>query len=192
MGRRMRFFSLKSLLGRRQANDFPDRLAAQEGVLELSPAGSFASSAGQCGKASTRTVLRQAWQHRAEHLGEHYWRVTLQDGRTTLVVTATRWRLITILPKGWQPRSSDPLLARVEASQLHLSRQVRWPPPSTPPRHTIRRAESPPSPRTLTGPPDSRARARRRLWRRCTSPDPARRAPIACVAPAQGRSRRRP
>ena len=48
-------------------------------------------------------LLRQIWQHRGEHLGEHYWRVTLPDDRTTLVVTATRWRLITILPKGWQP-----------------------------------------------------------------------------------------
>ena len=48
-------------------------------------------------------LLRQIWQHRGEHLGEHYWRVTLSDDRTTLVVTATRWRLVTILPKGWQP-----------------------------------------------------------------------------------------
>jgi len=48
-------------------------------------------------------LLRQIWQHRGEHLGEHYWRVTLPDERTTLVVTATRWRLITILPKNWQP-----------------------------------------------------------------------------------------
>ena len=48
-------------------------------------------------------LLRQIWQHRGDHLGEHYWRVTLPDNRTTLVVTATRWRLITILPKGWQP-----------------------------------------------------------------------------------------
>jgi hypothetical protein len=48
-------------------------------------------------------LLRQIWQHRGEHLGEHYWRVTLPDNRTTLVVTATRGRLITILPKGWQP-----------------------------------------------------------------------------------------
>ena len=47
-------------------------------------------------------LLRQIWQRRGEHLGEHYWRVTLPDDRTTLVVTATRWRLITILPKNWQ------------------------------------------------------------------------------------------
>jgi len=48
-------------------------------------------------------LLRQVGQRRGEHLGEHYWRVTLPDDRTTLVITATRWRLITILPKGWQP-----------------------------------------------------------------------------------------
>jgi len=61
-------------------------------------------------------LLRQIWQHRGEHLGEHYWRVTLPDDRTTLVVTATRWRLITILPKNWQPTldGSPPLVRRVE------------------------------------------------------------------------------
>lgn len=41
------------------------------------------------------------------------------------------------------------LSAWVEASQLHLSRQIRWRPP-TPPRHTVQRAESTPSPGTLT------------------------------------------
>src|SRR5262249_18490764 len=44
-------------------------------------------------------LLRQVWQRRGKHLGENYWRVTLPDAKTTLVVTATRWRLVTILPK---------------------------------------------------------------------------------------------
>jgi len=48
-------------------------------------------------------LLRQVWQRRGEHLGENYWRVTLPDEKTTLVVTATRWQLGTILPKGWEP-----------------------------------------------------------------------------------------
>jgi len=48
-------------------------------------------------------LLRQVWQRRGEHLGENYWRVILPDEKTTLVVTATRWQLGTILPKGWEP-----------------------------------------------------------------------------------------
>src|SRR5579872_1878474 len=47
-------------------------------------------------------------------------------------------------------RSSDLLSATVEVSQLHLSRQGRWPPLPTPPRHTAAWAKSPPSPWTLT------------------------------------------
>jgi hypothetical protein len=46
------------------------------------------------------------WQIRrgaAEHLGEDCWRVTLPGSNRRLPVRATRWRLITILPKNWQP-----------------------------------------------------------------------------------------
>jgi hypothetical protein len=46
------------------------------------------------------------WQVRrgtAEHLWEDCWRVTLPPGSRTLLVRATRWQLITILPKDWQP-----------------------------------------------------------------------------------------
>jgi hypothetical protein len=48
-------------------------------------------------------LFKQIRRHEAEHLGADCWRVTLSDGRTTLPVRAARWRLITILPKNWQP-----------------------------------------------------------------------------------------
>ena len=48
-------------------------------------------------------LLWQIRRRKAEHLGEDCWRVTLPDGRRTLAVRATRWRLLTILPKDWQP-----------------------------------------------------------------------------------------
>jgi hypothetical protein len=47
-------------------------------------------------------LLWQVRRRTAEHLGADYWRVRLPDGRT-LAITATVWRLITILPKGWKP-----------------------------------------------------------------------------------------
>jgi hypothetical protein len=48
-------------------------------------------------------LFKQIRRGEAEHLGADCWRVTLLDGRTTLPVRAARWRLITILPKNWQP-----------------------------------------------------------------------------------------
>jgi hypothetical protein len=48
-------------------------------------------------------LFKQIRRGEAEHLGEDCWRVTLLDGRTTPPVRAARWRLITILPKNWQP-----------------------------------------------------------------------------------------
>ena len=48
-------------------------------------------------------LFKQIHRGEAEHLGEDCWRVRLSDGRTTLPVRAARWRLITILPKNWQP-----------------------------------------------------------------------------------------
>ncbi len=48
------------------------------------------------------TYLLHQIPNRAEHLGADCWRVTRPDGRT-LPVRAGRWRLITILPKDWQP-----------------------------------------------------------------------------------------
>jgi hypothetical protein len=51
-------------------------------------------------------LFKQIRRREAEHLGEDCWRVRLSDGRTTLPVRAARWRLITILPKNWQPPTS--------------------------------------------------------------------------------------
>ena len=48
-------------------------------------------------------LLKQIRFGHAEHLGENCWRVTLPDRRTTLPVRASKWTLLTILPKGWQP-----------------------------------------------------------------------------------------
>jgi hypothetical protein len=48
-------------------------------------------------------LFKQIRRREAEHLGADCWRVTLSDGRTTLPVRAAAWRLITILPKNWQP-----------------------------------------------------------------------------------------
>jgi hypothetical protein len=48
-------------------------------------------------------LLWQIRHHKAEHLWEDCWRVTLPDGRRTLAVRATRWQLLTILPRAWQP-----------------------------------------------------------------------------------------
>jgi hypothetical protein len=50
-------------------------------------------------------LLHQIRFGRAEHLWEDCWRVRLPDGRT-LPIRATQWRLITILPKHWQPPQS--------------------------------------------------------------------------------------
>jgi hypothetical protein len=48
-------------------------------------------------------LLWQIRRRRARHLGEDCWRVTLPGSNRTLPVRATQWRLITILPKDWQP-----------------------------------------------------------------------------------------
>jgi hypothetical protein len=48
-------------------------------------------------------LLKQIRFGHAEHRGDNCWRVTLPDRKTTLQVRATHWRLITILPKGWEP-----------------------------------------------------------------------------------------
>jgi hypothetical protein len=53
-------------------------------------------------------LLHQIRFARAEHLWEDCWRVRLPDGRT-LPIRATRWRLITILPKNWQPPQPAPI-----------------------------------------------------------------------------------
>jgi hypothetical protein len=45
---------------------------------------------------------RQIRRRKAEHLAEDCWRVTLPNGKT-LPVLGNRWKLITILPKNWQP-----------------------------------------------------------------------------------------
>jgi len=48
-------------------------------------------------------LLKQIHRGGAQQLDADSWRVTLPDGRTTLPVRVSGWRLITILPKNWQP-----------------------------------------------------------------------------------------
>ena len=48
-------------------------------------------------------LLKQIRFGHAEHLGENYWRVTLPGSSRGFAVVATPRRLITILPKNWQP-----------------------------------------------------------------------------------------
>jgi hypothetical protein len=57
-----------------------------------------------CGEYGS--LLKQIRFRHAEHLGEDCWRVTLPGNSRTLSVRAAPWRLITILPKGWQPPTS--------------------------------------------------------------------------------------
>jgi hypothetical protein len=47
-------------------------------------------------------LLWQIRRAKAEHLVEDCWRVTLPNGRS-LAVCGNVWKLITILPKNWQP-----------------------------------------------------------------------------------------
>jgi hypothetical protein len=47
-------------------------------------------------------LLWQIRHRKAEHLVDDCWRVTLPNGRT-LPVRGNVWKLITILPKNWQP-----------------------------------------------------------------------------------------
>jgi hypothetical protein len=49
------------------------------------------------------TYLLHQIPNRAEHLGADCWRVMMPDGSRTLPIRAARGRLITILPKDWQP-----------------------------------------------------------------------------------------
>ena len=53
-------------------------------------------------------LLKQIRRREAEHLGDNAWRVTLPDGRTTLPVRASKWTLLTVLPKDWQRPSAAP------------------------------------------------------------------------------------
>jgi hypothetical protein len=52
-------------------------------------------------------LLKQIGRGEAEHLGADCWRVTLPGSSRTLPIRATAWRLITILPKDWQPPAKD-------------------------------------------------------------------------------------
>ena len=69
-----------------------------------------------CGEYSH--LLWQIRRRKAEHLVDDCWRVTLPNGRT-LPVRGTEWRLITILPKHWQPP------ARVESAAIDAAGGVR-------------------------------------------------------------------
>ena len=54
-------------------------------------------------------LLKQIRFGHAEHLGENYWLVTLPGSSSRgPAVVATPWRLITILPKNWQPPGPAP------------------------------------------------------------------------------------
>ena len=53
-------------------------------------------------------LLKQIRFGHAEHLGENHWRVTLPGSSRAFAVVATPWRLITILPKDWQPSGPAP------------------------------------------------------------------------------------
>ena len=75
------------------------------------------------------------------------------------VAGARRWAIANTLIQSCKLNDVEPLayltdvLQRIvsgQVSQLHLSRQGRWPPPPTPLRHTAAGAEFPPSPWTLT------------------------------------------
>jgi len=61
-------------------------------------------------------LLWQIRRRKAEHLADDCWRVTLPDGRRTLAVRATRWQLLTILPKNWQPPAPVEEQAEIETS----------------------------------------------------------------------------
>ena len=51
-------------------------------------------------------LLKQIRSGHAEHIGVDCWRVILAD-RRTIPVRASRWTLLTILPKNWQPPTSS-------------------------------------------------------------------------------------
>jgi hypothetical protein len=61
-------------------------------------------------------LLKQIRRGEAEHLGADCWRVTLPGSSSrTLPIRAAAWRLITILPKDWQPPAT-------EGASAHLPR----------------------------------------------------------------------
>ena len=72
-------------------------------------------------------LLWQVRRRTAEHLWEDCWRVKLPGGDRTLPVRATPWRLITILPKHWQPPARRESAAIAAATAGRLLEEV--PPP---------------------------------------------------------------
>ena len=65
-------------------------------------------------------LLWQIRRAKAEHLGEDCWRVTLPGGSRTLAVRGTVWRLITILPKNWQPPAATASAPSDSSSAEHV------------------------------------------------------------------------
>jgi hypothetical protein len=68
-------------------------------------------------------LLWQIRRRRAQHLWEDCWRVTLPGSNRSLPVRATRWRLITILPKDWQPPDRSLVCQQREVGQRRLPAQ---------------------------------------------------------------------
>jgi hypothetical protein len=61
-------------------------------------------------------LLWQIRRRKAEHLREDCWRVKLPGDGRTLPIRATRWQLITILPKNWQPPAPVEVHSEIETS----------------------------------------------------------------------------
>ena len=60
-------------------------------------------------------LVGQIRHRKAERLWEDCWRVTLPWGRT-LLVRGNGWRLITILPRDWQPPQRQPMVVSETAT----------------------------------------------------------------------------
>ena len=87
----------------------PLRLGAQEGILALPPPVLSPCFRRPMHRGEYSYLLHQIRGGHAEQLAEGCWQVTLPDRRRTLMIRATSWRLITILPKGWQPPGPPPV-----------------------------------------------------------------------------------
>jgi hypothetical protein len=96
----------------RRSRSLPPRpkISPSAGNSERSPGasivGSTPCSTGRWRAGEYSYLLHQIRDGRTEHLGKDCRQVTLPGSSRTLPVRATPWRLITILPKDWQPPTS--------------------------------------------------------------------------------------